>query len=76
MKALLTQALSDGDGNISSVRLALLLTLLLTLTPWAIVCIHNWQIADLPEGVRWVIGIVAGGKLAQNFTESGPEPKQ
>ena len=82
MNSLLTNIISDDAGNPSSTRVALLLVLLVTLGPWAAVCIHNWQIADVPEGVRWVIGIVAGAKVTQKFGEAkaispaGPEPQK
>ena len=74
------QILSDSSGNPSSTRVALLLVLILTLGPWAAVCLHNWQISDVPEGVRWVIGIIASAKAAQKFGEGKPsspgEPEQ
>lgn len=72
LPAFLGGILSDDAGNPSSTRVALLLVLILTLGPWAAICIHNWQIGDVPEGVRWVIGIIAGSKAVQKFGEAKP----
>ena len=69
MTPLLTNIISDDGGNPSSMRIAMLAVVLIVVSTWAYVSISTGHLQGIPDGARWLVGIVVGGKWAQRFTE-------
>lgn len=61
--------LQDGDGNLSSTRLAFLLWAVGVLAVWMIVSVKSGALATVPQEVIAVLGVVMTGKVVQKFGE-------
>ena len=57
------------DGTYSSYRLMMLLTILTFTTVWAGLSVTKGELLDFPNSLVYIIGIILGGKIAQNYTE-------
>jgi len=71
------KSLIDKAASLSSVRFCLVFSFLfVTITPfvvWAIVCVRNSKIEDLPAGIitfgLGVLGIITTGKVKEKINE-------
>ena len=71
---LLTRVLSDAGGNVSSIRLAMLLGLLIVLGAWAVVSVQHGVLEPLPDSVFWLLTVLTGAKVGQKFIEPTGSP--
>lgn len=69
--------LMDKAASLSSIRFCLIFSFLfVTITPfivWAVVCVRNSKIEDLPAGIitfgLGVLGIITTGKVTEKINE-------
>ena len=77
--------LRDGDGNISSMRVCLVLCVLAVIGVFLVSNIIMWikvlttpnavlTILDFQPQMVWILAIGFGGKVAQSFTENLSSP--
>lgn len=77
MLKVLSSALQDGEGNVSTMRIVVFLIILSVIVPKVVLSIKTgtpitWSADDMT-----MIGIALGGKLVQNKQEnSGTPPSQ
>lgn len=62
---------TGSDGGRSSMRLVWAYTLILGITVWAIISLHNWKMAPMGEGFVVLMVAMSGTKVAQNMVEKG-----
>ena len=60
----------EKEGKVSTSRVLLLLWGVGLFLVWAVVSIINQNIAEIPESVVTVIGILSGSKVLQRFGEN------
>ncbi len=63
--------LQDSAGNQSSLRLAFLLTLAVSMLVWAALSIATEAMPELPSSITTLLGFLVGGKLVQKQIEVG-----
>lgn len=63
------EMLSDGDGAISSTRVAFVVTTFTVLSVWTYVCVKTSTIVDMPMGVSGIILTFMAGKVGQTWLE-------
>src|SRR5438132_37037 len=68
----LTEFLEDNEGGLSTIRLATLVWVAGMVVVWAWVSFIKRELADVPNGVLGVLGILITGKTIQRFAENGP----
>jgi hypothetical protein len=69
---LLRGVLSDAAGNLSSMRVAMLLGVGVVLGAWAAVSIQTRTLQPLPDSVVGLLGLLVAGKFGQKFIEPVP----
>ena len=74
-KEFLLKRLISVTSTESSMRFIALLVIINVMAVWSAVCLKNLNIADIPEGVLWLVGIVTLGKVSQRAFERGDEPQ-
>ena len=57
------------EGSMSCMRFCVIVCLLVIIITWAIMCGILEAFVDFPIGVRWVVGILVSGKVAQKGLE-------
>lgn len=65
--------LQEDNGGFSATRLAMHLWVIGVLVAWVWVSITKKEMADIPNGVIAVLGILVSGKVVQKFGEK-PAP--
>ncbi len=68
----LKQFFEDTDGKFSATRLVLITWAIGTFVIWSYISIQTATLADLPNSVVQILGIVLTGKVIQKFGESEP----
>jgi hypothetical protein len=66
--------LQDDNGDLSSIRLVLVLWAVGVFVAWAIASCSHRQLAPVPESVAAILGVLSGGKVLQRFRESSTMP--
>lgn len=66
--------LISTTGTDSSMRFMALLVIINVMIIWSIVCVRTAALADIPQGVLWLIAIMILGKVSQRIAERGDEP--
>lgn len=59
--------LKDDDGKFSSIRLGFLVFLIPLTIIWATISIVKFTLQDIPNGVCYLVGILAGSKVSQTW---------
>ncbi|HEY9909784.1 MAG TPA: hypothetical protein V6D18_19505 [Thermosynechococcaceae cyanobacterium] len=66
----LTEFLQDPNGEFSSTRLAFLAWIFAVLIGWGVdTARHDYKMAQIPESVQVLIGVLMSGKVVQRFGE-------
>lgn len=66
----LTEFLQDPNGEFSSTRLAFLAWIFAVLVGWGVDTVkHDYKLAEIPESVQVLIGVLMTGKVVQRFGE-------
>ena len=71
----ISQLLKDDTGQLSSMRLILLVWGLGTFIVWAYLSIDTHTMSVIPSQVMEILGMVLGGKVFQSFSENQLPPK-
>ena len=66
----MTQFFQDSDGNYSSMRLAMLVTVFVIMGGWLYVVITTKSMPDIPMGVVGMASLAILGKGWQNHVEA------
>lgn len=66
----LAEFLEDGDGSLSSTRLAFLLWAIGVLVVWIIASVEKKTLQPIDSSVTTVLGILMTGKVVQKFGEA------
>ncbi|MEX0272311.1 hypothetical protein AB3R30_24660 [Leptolyngbyaceae cyanobacterium UHCC 1019] len=62
--------LQDPNGEFSSTRLAFLAWIFAVLVGWGVDTVkHDYKLAEIPESVQVLVGVLMTGKVAQRFGE-------
>lgn len=67
------QFFKEGNGQFSSVRLALIVAVFVCLFVWSYLSLSTGQVQPFPVELAGFVGILGATKVVQKFTE---EPKQ
>ena len=69
----LAQFFQEDNGNLSATRLAFLAWIFGVLVGWGIdTAHHDYKMAEIPQSVQLLIGVLMTGKVAQKFREEQP----
>lgn len=66
----LLEFFQDGDGLLSSTRLAFLSTIFLVLTVWGYASLHSKTVVPLDNSVVYLVTALMAGKVGQSFAEN------
>ena len=66
----LAQFFQDGTGQLSSMRLLLIVWGIGTFVVWVILSLHAGAMMALPISLTTFLGSLIAGKVVQNFTEN------
>ncbi len=72
MKTIVLQLIGDQAGNLSSMRAAMLLGLVIVLGAWLVVSIHQHALQNLPDNILYLLIALISGKAVQKFGETPP----
>jgi hypothetical protein len=64
-----------GHG-ISMTRLLSFLVIVDIMAVWTFECLKTWKIADIPNGVVAIFGLMITGKAVQKFAEKSTDEKK
>lgn len=64
--------LREDNGNFSATRLGFLSWVLGVLLIWGGASVHDKKLAEVPQSVQILIGVLMAGKVTQKFTEEKP----
>jgi hypothetical protein len=65
----LMQMLSEGDGQLSSMRVAMMLAMVMPLLVWTYLSLRTGTMVDMPGWVVTLQAAATAGKVAQKFAE-------
>jgi hypothetical protein len=69
----LAEFFQEDNGSFSATRLAFLAWIFGVLIGWGIDTVHHdYKMADIPQSVQVLIGVLMTGKVAQKFREEQP----
>lgn len=63
------ELIQDKTGKLSTSRLSFLLWSTGALIIWLYLTYHNRSMADVPEGVRWILGILVSNRVGQKYLD-------
>jgi hypothetical protein len=66
----LLEFFQDGEGLLSSTRLAFLSTILLVLAVWGYTSFHTKTIQPLDNSIVYLVTALMAGKVGQSFAEN------
>lgn len=69
MQSKLLEFVQDKSGKLSTSRLSFLLWSTGALIIWIYLTYHNRAMADVPEGVRWILGLLIGNRVGQKYLD-------
>jgi hypothetical protein len=72
VKTNLSDFFKSGEGKYSSARLGFLVWTMAVLGIWIYVSIASKALSDIPQGVRWIVGILMAGGTTQRWLENNP----
>lgn len=64
----------EDNGHLSSTRLAFLFWTIGVLVVWSISSLRGTGLAELPESIEIIIGLLMSGKVVQKFGEKPNNP--
>lgn len=69
----LLEFVKDGDGALSSTRLAFIMTMISFLSMWILQSTNEKKVAPIDNSVIYLIGVLMMGKVAQSVSENNTE---
>lgn len=66
--------LQDGQGNNSSMRLVVVLSILIIMVVWAAISIRTNTLAPIPTEVAAILAAMVAGKIGQSWVDNTNPP--